>query len=150
MIRKFFFGVFWMSTLSFAAIPPMSVQHREASATYIVEGKVLNISNQVIKGDRTEMYLNRIFTAEIEVSKFVKPEMLPDEETKTIQVTYWKPEQRPAGWGGSQGQSRILQPEGRVRLYLQKGSQGLYHLLIPNGWEELGDDQEEEIPEMLR
>ena len=100
-------------------------------------------------------FQNRVFTAKIRVHKFVRAELFSEQEAETIEVKFWRPAKRPRGWAGPQGQNSILWRGEEVRLYLTRDSNqaGVYHLLMPNGWERLEDASdgcEEEMPENLK
>lgn len=129
--------------VALAAIPPMNNEMREMQASHIVEGKVIKLEKVLIKthGEDPE-FKDWNFTAHVDISQFIKGETMAEMAVETITVKYWKSARRPRGWTGSQGQNSGMSEGNQVRLFMTKDTDsGTYQLLIPNGWESLGDNQ---------
>jgi hypothetical protein len=115
--------------LALGALPPLSAEEREQSATHILEGRVLTLKKELIEK-------NWHYTARVKVWKFLKAELFSEQNAEVVTVKYWKAGPRPTGWTGSQGQNGQMFQGDQIRLYLvSAGEPDTYTLLMPNGWE---------------
>lgn len=132
-----FLSVLLGTQLALAAIPPLSEEMREAEASHIIEGKVLQLHADLLlaRGENTE-FQDWHYTALVEVRQFIKAATMAEIATETIQVNYWKPAKRPQNWTGPQGQNDRMLIGDEVRLFMKKDPESdEYHLLTPNGFE---------------
>ena len=114
-----------------AALPPQRPDDLKKGAAYIVVGKVQAVYTAEDKQERG--FVNRLYMFEVVVSSIEKGEGL--KEAKVIYVKAWKPQSRPTGWAGLQGQNHIPEAGESGRLYLTQADDGSLSLMTPNGWE---------------
>lgn len=120
------------ASLAQAAIPPMDDNTREASATYVVTGKALEVTKREIDvRNGTDFEYTCIFrVAQVEKGR-------PMLEGIAIWVKFRRTGRRPSGMTGPQGQNEILSAGTKAKLYLYPQADGTFRLLEPNGWEGL-------------
>jgi hypothetical protein len=126
-----------------AAIPPMTQEMRELEATYIIEGQILSVQKELVnvRGE-DKHFKDWDITAQVAVSKFLKSEDDDEENSKTIDIKYWKSGMRPRDWAGPQGQNGWISKGDQVRLFMKRNADAdHYDLLMPNGWEALSETQ---------
>ncbi len=107
------------------ALPPQSDEDLQAHAQRVVVVQVLEVTHKdVAVRDGTD----RVFTAK------VKPAGSDGGEGAPFAVTFRQTWKRPQGWTGPAGQNSVLEAGTRVRLFLERGDDGGWQLLEPNGW----------------
>lgn len=140
-------GVLTMPQTAPAAVPPLSTEELEESASHIVVGKVKSISSHEVKVPSGSDYQ---LTAVIELKSLERwalppgsarpagysglPSIAP-KPGENIEVYYRRVRKRPPGWTGSIGQNYRLRLDTQVKLFLILDEKGHLQLLEPNGWE---------------
>jgi len=128
-----FFAVLLLAatTLVLSALPPRSKEDLEKTASDIVVGEVKQVYTAV-RENKPGM-VDTLYCFEISVTNVEKGDH--GKEGKVLMARAWKPEKRPAGWAGPQGQNVV--PEGGkvYRFYLVEGKDGALDALTPNGIE---------------
>jgi len=114
-----------------AALPPQKPEALKSGSAYIVVGKVQAVYTTEQKTDRG--FVNKLYVFEVVVNSVEKGEGL--KEGKVIYAKAWKPESRPQGWAGPQGQNHIPEVGEVGKLYLTQAEDGSLSLMTPNGWE---------------
>lgn len=114
-----------------AALPPRSAENLKQTASHVVTGKVKAVYTTDEK--RQADMIDRQFVIELVVTAVEKGE--GPAVGKVLYAKCWRPEKRPAGWAGPQGQNVIPQPGDTGRAYLSQADDGSFSLLTPNGWE---------------
>src|SRR4051812_1472277 len=91
------------ATIILGALPPRSKEDLEKTATDIVIGEVKQVYTAV-RENKPGM-VDTLYCFEISVSKVEKGDR--GKEGKVLMARAWKPEKRPPGWAGPQGQNTI-------------------------------------------
>jgi hypothetical protein len=114
-----------------AALPPRKAEDLKKTASHVVVGKVKAVYSTEDK--RKPDMIDRQFVIELVVSAVEKGE--GPAVDKVLYAKCWRPEKRPAGWAGPQGQNVIPEAGNTGRAYLSQAEDGSFSLLTPNGWE---------------
>jgi hypothetical protein len=118
-----------------AELPPLSPEERLERATCVVTGEVKAVystEKETKKGFTDRLFLLEVMPATVEKGDGPK-------RGEVFYVRCWKRKDRPAGWVGPGGQTRVPAARDRVRLFIKRAEDGGYDLLIPNGVEFLGE-----------
>ena len=111
-----------------AEVPPQSREQLEQSATHVIDGAV----TAVYARDRgAEQGTDTAYLIELKVSRAAKGE--GPKPGEVVYVRTWRAKERPAGWVGPGGQSRVPAEGDVVRAYLRRADDGGYDALLPNG-----------------
>lgn len=138
-----------------AALPPLDEEDLNLDARYIVVGKVKTVSQTEVPID---IGTNLEYQAVIAVSRVEKGLLMSDDPDEVVDqppgtplpgeeitVHFWESGERPLGWTGPGGQYLPLLPydetQYEVRLFLTVDDEGRLHLLEPNGWESIPEEE---------
>lgn len=127
-----FSSVLLLSFTLQAALPPLSQEARESMATDIVTGTIVS-SDAVVRGERRS-FSNTHYTVKLLVTDVTKGDV---EVGSTIDFSYKRAQDRPAGFCGPIGQNRIVTVGSTITAYLSSHD-GL-SLLEPNGFDEVSN-----------
>lgn len=113
-----------------AELPPLDESERVARADLIVLAEVVDSKAQ---RERVHQGSNQVYTLELKVKEVEKG----DFRGKTVEARCWSAERRPEGWVGPGGQYHVPKLADKGRFFLRQDTRGVYHLLLPNGWEKV-------------
>ena len=120
-----------ISLITHAALPPLSQEDREAYASTIMTGVVVNMNMVAQKtGYRS---VNNIYTVIFAPTNIEKGDMI----SRSVEFTFWKAAERPDGWCGPTGQYGMMKVGDNIRVYMYKNEENTYQLIEPNGFDKL-------------
>lgn len=126
--------IFWLILLllapALAELPPLDESERLSKADLVVLAEVVESQS---KRERVHLGTNQVYTLELKVKKTEKGEF----RGKALEARCWSAERRPEGWTGPGGQYQVPKLASKGRFYLRRDTRGVYHLLLPNGWDKV-------------